>query len=175
MAGMNENAIQQLIGRAFPFATKEEWIATAISEINDSEPFKKLSWRDADGLEFLPYYDKSANFNAGTFDLAPSSDENFSPRAWLNLPPVVVRDVTSANQRALDHLMNGADGIHFILRNDFSDVDALLQNIHPEHCLLSFGGEISPDATLHINQTLSRASARTTTGTRTHACDAASL
>ncbi|MBA4058461.1 MAG: hypothetical protein C0490_27335 [Marivirga sp.] len=61
------------------------------------------------------------------------------PRAWKNLPFIAVHDFKNANDIALNHLQNGADGILFDLREcKVVDINPLLHEINWTYCNVSF-------------------------------------
>lgn len=137
---MEETNFQRLLRQSFPASTREDWERVAASELNGNEPFKHLAWKDDDDIELLPYYDAGDASAFSYLDrfILPAEKDSFSAgRAWFNLPGEFVTEELSANASALEHLANGADGIHFHIDKD-TDLLKLLAGIMPQYCLLSF-------------------------------------
>ena len=138
---MPEKSIQELLAESFPKATKENWEHAASIELNGKDALDELQWKAADGLSFLAYYDRE-----DVNQLEYLQKYHFQPatsflgtHAWLNLPKVTVSDEISTNQIALDHLVNGADGILFDLGKSTSiDFEKLLYKLEWPHCAISF-------------------------------------
>jgi methylmalonyl-CoA mutase len=141
---MAENNFFKLLGDYFPKTGKELWKKTAVKELNGPEPFTQLKWKDSDQLEFFPYYEKEDIKNLsfyGNFNQKPATHSFLGNRSWFNTPCVFVSNAEKANSTALDHLINGADGILFDLsQHDQVDLQKLLLKIEWEYCLLSFKG-----------------------------------
>jgi methylmalonyl-CoA mutase len=141
---MAENNFFKLLEDAFPKTDKELWKKTAIKELNGNEPFTHLKWKDSDQLEFYPYYDKEDIKNLvfyQNFNQKPAKHSFLGNRSWFNTPCVLVTAEVTANSLALEHLINGADGILFDLSQiDLVDLRKLLAQIEWEYCLLSFRG-----------------------------------
>jgi methylmalonyl-CoA mutase len=141
---MVENAIQQALAQSFPKSNRENWIQTAMREIDGKDPIENLSWNNADGIAFFPYYTSE--------DAAPLQfQRNFGGRiaqnkfsasnAWINMPCITIGDEKSANEKALLHLQNGADGVLFDLsKNPDAQPDKLLSGIEWQFCSVSFQG-----------------------------------
>jgi methylmalonyl-CoA mutase len=141
---MAENNFFKLLEHSFPKTDKEVWKKTATKELNGSEPFIQLQWKDNDALEFYPYYDqediKNLQFH-NNFNLPPAIDSFLGSRTWYNLPHVAVTNAVTSNKIILEHLSSGADGVLL----DFShvpacDLNTLLASIQWEYCSLSFKG-----------------------------------
>jgi methylmalonyl-CoA mutase len=149
---MADKNFQQLLKQSFSASDKKDWIRIATAELNGSEPFKNLVWKDRDNIEHLPYYDKddSSRFSyLRAFDLPPSVSQFSGNRSWINQPAVASNDESTANSIALAHLSSGADGIIFHLTTANHDFTKLLKDIQPSYCEISFKGdfrELSPDA-----------------------------
>ncbi len=94
----------------FKPASLSDWVAAARHELDGANPLEKLAHKKG-GMVIQPYYDE----NNGEVLLQPSSNSFLGPRAWYNCPRIIVRQEETANQIALEHLKNGADGILFEL------------------------------------------------------------
>jgi methylmalonyl-CoA mutase len=138
---MPEKSIHELLKHSFPAATKESWLNAATLEIDGRDPNEALAWTE-DGLTFSAYYDQKdipLDSIQTNFQLSPSADAFFGPRAWVNMPSVIVADEKEANTNALAQLANGADGILFDLReHSNTNFDLLLNQIDWPYCSISF-------------------------------------
>jgi methylmalonyl-CoA mutase len=140
---MADKIFQQLLKQSFSASDKNDWVRIATAELNGSEPFKNLVWKDRDNIEHLPYYDKDDSFPLSYlrhFDLPASNDQFSGNRRWINQPSVAFKDESDGNSIALTHLASGADGIIFHLTRADHDLTKLLKDIQPSYCEISFRG-----------------------------------
>jgi methylmalonyl-CoA mutase len=135
MAG--KKAIEQLLS-SFLAATSNDWARTAQKELENKNPWEALAWQNADGISFKPYYDQKDGAQNGILSLPVAKTPFYGARAWLNCPLVRVTDSKNANDAALHHLANGADGILFDLQGKSHDLFTLLDDIQWKYCSLSF-------------------------------------
>ncbi|MDZ4715967.1 MAG: methylmalonyl-CoA mutase family protein [Cytophagales bacterium] len=112
-----------------------DWEQAATEELQGADPWKKLAL-EKQGLLLKPFYTPE-NTSTAPFLLPVSKNHFLGPRAWHNCPLVTVTDVKIANETALRHLQNGADGIYFELAGS-PDFEILLQGIEWPHCALNF-------------------------------------
>lgn len=142
---MKETDIQKLLTKTFSIPDTSDWKKIATSEIEGKDPFQELKWKDDDEIEYLPYYDSVLQqTEVPEFHRTPVNKDFLGNRTWFNMPVVQVVDANVANQKALEHLQNGADGILFnIESNDSFDIQKLLNEIQLPYCLISFSGNIS--------------------------------
>ncbi|MEO7989090.1 MAG: methylmalonyl-CoA mutase family protein [Chryseolinea sp.] len=138
---MSDKSIHELIKLSFPSANKESWQAAATLEIDGKNPTDALAWSEHE-LAFLAYYDKldiPAHSKQNNFQLSPSIDQYSGPRAWVNMPSIIVASEKEANANALSQLAAGADGILFDIRtNTKPNLDLLLNQIDWPYCSISF-------------------------------------
>lgn len=115
---------------SFPSSTSVDWAKMATQELNDLDPFQKLS-TDIGGVSVKPYYDRN--------DVSQSEIRNLPSRfeSWVNAPKISVLDPKVAHEQALLHLNSGADGILFELKAKVSAED-LLKEIELPHCHVFF-------------------------------------
>lgn len=127
----------------FKKVTKKDWEEKATEDLTGKDVYETYNWK-LGSIELKPYYDVSDlanNENYSAFQNRQLLDEDPSgdARVWYNLSSISVSDVKSANENALNNLMNGADGIEFNFTNDQTiDYGKLLKDIKPEYCFLSF-------------------------------------
>ncbi len=124
----------------FPGSSQEDWKKMAVQETGGKEPFEFLLWQGKDGIPFLPYYDslKDAQRRFLQSGKGATADDSHT-RTWRNLPRIKVSAEQMANALALDHLMNGADGVWFDVQAvDAPDVKALINNIEWPYCSIEF-------------------------------------
>jgi methylmalonyl-CoA mutase len=137
---MADNTLQNLL-ETFPKPDNQSWRKVASSEIEGADPFTSLIWNGQDEIKYAPFYDQSAIASLDylrKFHLPPDQDSFLGYRTWLNMPNISVTEELTANQIALDHLKNGADGIHFNMYNEHVDWKTLFNGIHWDYCSLSF-------------------------------------
>lgn len=141
---MPGNSIVSTLVRSFASANKEQWKRAASHEINWQNPFEKLSWQNNDEIRFFPYYDGEDLTPHDPYtqhQLHPAEDPFLGARQWRCAPYVLVREEIQANRFALDHLVNGADGVFFDLRSTPAVIfDPLLRDIEWSYCSLFFHG-----------------------------------
>lgn len=114
-----------------------DWIKAATKEIEGKNPDEALTWNSGE-ITGKAYYDKHDRPAQG-YQLSSSQNTFLGPRTWHNLPLVTVQSEQNANQLALDHLKNGADGILFDIRNlNTLKIEQLLRNIEWPFCLIGF-------------------------------------
>jgi methylmalonyl-CoA mutase len=144
---MEKIDIQKILSEAFPKLENSDWKRIATTEVNGGDPFNQLIWKDSDGIEHLPYYDKKTLQSYGENEFYRSSSNTYflGNRSWFNTPVVTVTDELSANKKALHHLQNGAEGIIFNLQHNSISFQKLLAGIQWEHCTLSFYGDVSAE------------------------------
>lgn len=131
-----KRAIDQ-ISSTFSPATAKDWAQIAQKEIENKNPWEALAWSDQNNLIFKPYYDKEIK-NQFVFALAPAKNSFYGVRAWYAMPLVIVDDAKKANESAMLHLSNGADGILFDLQGKETVLKTLLKDIQWAYCAISF-------------------------------------
>ncbi|MBT1703887.1 methylmalonyl-CoA mutase family protein [Chryseosolibacter indicus] len=138
---MKETDIQKLLSDTFSVSDVNEWKRVATSELDGKEPFQELKWKDPDNIEYLPYYDKTTtqHTEVSEFHRSPLNKDFLGNRTWFNTPVIHVVSLIAANQKALQHLKNGADGIVFDFNSLSSiDLEILLKDIELPYCAISF-------------------------------------
>jgi methylmalonyl-CoA mutase len=121
----------------FPASSLTDWLQAAKQELGDNEPIEKLS-RNKGSLKIKPYYDASTTSQVEDFQQLPAVNPYYGARSWMNTPLIAVVDEKIANEIALDYLQSGADGILFEPVKANLQFDALLDQIKPEFCSISF-------------------------------------
>ncbi len=114
----------------------ENWTELLKKDLR-GEPLDALLWK-TQGLKGKPFY-TSEDIDFETFNYSNFSKNSmlFGDRFWVNYQPIVVTDFKSANQKALNALENGANGILFELKV-LPDFKKLLSGIQAQFCHLSF-------------------------------------
>lgn len=136
---MAEKTFQELLQEAFPHTTHADWHRTASQELDGKNPDETLAWATEDNLSFGPYYGPDNRREGPLFGLPPASDPYAGARHWWNQPLVTVSNASTANQQALEHLTQGADGILFKLPEASTvDMAVLLAGIDWPYCSVSF-------------------------------------
>jgi len=132
----------QSIWSEFAPTAPDSWMQQARQELNGENPFEKLKIAKGN-ITIQPYYHQVVPA-ASRYALHESAHPFLSARGWANCPPVWVRDEAHANEKALHHLNNGADGVFFRLEKGSTDVSRLLRNIELPYCSVYFSGEVTP-------------------------------
>lgn len=123
--------------KIFSTPVRTDWVAAAAKENDGKNPDETLRWR-VGSIEGRAYYDKTDR-PTNSFYLPVSANEYLGPRTWHNLPGITVANARQANETALDHLKNGADGVLFDIReSDNLDLTRLLESIEWPYCMVSF-------------------------------------
>jgi methylmalonyl-CoA mutase len=123
----------------FPSQNKNDWEKAATAELKGLSP-STLDWKIPGDLSFHAYYDKTDVKDIDylrNFSFTSPTDQFREPRHWFNTPTLVVTNEKIANERALEHLRQGATGI-FFSRSTSIDFEILIKNIQWEHCELLF-------------------------------------
>lgn len=114
----------------------ESWVEAAKQELNGENPFEKLSFSE-NGLAIKPYYTR-ADRKSTASSLPVSNNVYLGARTWHNMPKVLVENAKAANEQALLHLQNGADGILFEIIYPQTSAAELLSGIQLNYCRVSF-------------------------------------
>ena len=127
---------------AFKTASIRDWEVAARLELNGSNS-KELVYQGT-GWSIQPFYDQNSNLSPAP--LLPISENKFlGPRTWYNCPYLKVTDAIKANEKALEYLRDGADGIFFELNAEL-DFEILLKDIEWQYCSLNFLVKKNQDA-----------------------------
>lgn len=114
--------------------SKEEWKQKVVEDLKGKD-MEELIWH-TEGLKIEPFYTEEDL--VGT-PLGSINRGHVSGRSWTNLEKIIAGNATNANQRALEALSQGADGIIFqLLDNEIPEFDKLLKNIVLESCAIYF-------------------------------------
>lgn len=111
----------------FGATSKEDWKARLAKDLKGIT-FEDLTTTNADGIAIAPFY--TATDLVTPITIAAQND-------WDIVVNIDVKDVTTANQAALDQLEGGATGIRFIIHEPI-DIAALLENIDVQYIHTSF-------------------------------------
>lgn len=123
--------------KIFKAHSRADWATAAAKENDGKNPDETLTWK-VGTLSGKAYYDKSDR-PENSLHLAPSKNSYLGPRTWHNLPLITVKAEKEANQTALSHLKNGADGVLFDVRNSAGfNSEALLKDIEWPYCMIGF-------------------------------------
>jgi methylmalonyl-CoA mutase len=133
---MSESSIHSILNEAFPNSGKEEWLRVASQELGKQNQIENLIWKIGE-LNFYPYYEEKDLHNLAYIKKYPIPSEEKS--GFENLPKMRVAVEKHANERALESLALGANGVLFDVteRIDF-DINHLLERITWPYCTVSF-------------------------------------
>jgi methylmalonyl-CoA mutase len=115
-----------LLFAEFPSCSYEDWKKAAAEELKNQDPEQQLAWQIAD-IQGKPYYHATPY----TFSLPV-------PQPCANLPQVSVHEPAIANEKSLQHLQGGAEGIFFKVNAHHIHISQLLEGIEWPWCNLSF-------------------------------------
>ena len=136
-------AVKKNIFNAFKPASLEDWEAAASRELNGAKPMEELVHQARDWA-ILPYYNRKTSLSYAPL-LKVSENEFLGARAWHNCPRLIVEEAKETNQKALEYLREGADGILFEI-NDETNFEILLNDIEWQFCSLNFLVKKNQDA-----------------------------
>ena len=128
----------------FPPYSKEAWTQQAIKDLKGADFNRKLTWRLEDHLAIAPFYtteDLEALPNPAGFQNlnANTSPTPVAPREWETREYLVPGHPTETNKAALEALNQGASGIMLDFTEvGINDLEALLKDIMPAYCSVSF-------------------------------------
>tara|TARA_R100000908_G_scaffold65235_1_gene53165 strand:+ start:176089 stop:177519 length:1431 start_codon:yes stop_codon:yes gene_type:complete len=126
----------------FPPTSTEKWEAVIEQDLKGKNYKKVLSWNPENELEVLPFYRSEHLRELSHFPKPVRASGN-----WIIFQPVLVKDIESANQTALNALQNGASGLFFYGEPDAissaSDVEQLFKDIQIDIISVKFGSEFS--------------------------------
>lgn len=139
---MQETHQPEKLFEDFSSASKADWLDRISKDLKGGSP-DSLLWKTREGLDLYPFQspeDISASEKPLT-GVFPQGDKDLGqePRHWANITAITVEDLAAANKEALHALSNGSGGIHFDLsRQQPASLPALLKDIQPQYCTLSF-------------------------------------
>ncbi len=117
---------------SFAPADSKKWNEAALKELDGKDPLDSLSTQKQN-LVIKPYYDTEDTQQISEFLIEPTVNALQGPRGWHNAPLVTVDNEKRANESALHHLNNGADGIIYTI-NGQHELSALLKGIELPYC-----------------------------------------
>ena len=137
MEHTNQKIVEHSHSSLFTQQSVRNWEETARKELEDGQSLENLV-QTKEGVRIKPYYTTNDRVSKAASPLPESKDEFGGARHWVNMPKVLVDDAEKANQEALHHLQNGADGILFEIKSNRIAVAQLLQKIELPYCSIFF-------------------------------------
>jgi methylmalonyl-CoA mutase len=116
--------------------TLENWKTAANKELEGTNSIENLII-ERRGIVIKPYYTAEDTLSAQVAPLPASGNPYGTPRDWANMPKITVFNAKQANEQALFHLQNGADGICFEITTEV-EPEQLLTDIELPYCLILF-------------------------------------
>lgn len=137
----------------FPPTSLDEWEAVIEKDLKGKNYKDVLNWNPENELEVLPFYRREH-----LSELAHPPEPVRDSAGWTIFQPVLVTDISEANQTALNALENGASGLYFygepnVVKSE-SDLEQLLENIQIEIIGLKFGSGLFSPEMIEILQTI---------------------
>jgi len=129
----------------FPPISTEEWMAKINADLKGADFEKKLVWKTNEGFKVNPFYRNENLEGLKTTDSLPGEfpyvrgtkkDNN-----WYIRQDIIVKDIASANKKALELLTKGVTSLGFCIDGDdvkAENISALLKGIDPETTELNF-------------------------------------
>lgn len=114
----------------FEKSNANQWEAQIIKDLK-LENLDTLIWRHPNGFDIKPFYTKDDLVNNPRQVFKTSND-------WEIRQQIVLVNEKEANAEALNSLMNGASGLEFILAEQSTDIELLLQDIMPAYAGVHF-------------------------------------
>lgn len=116
----------------FSGTSREEWKSKIVNDLK-GKAYETLCWQAA-GLSGEPIYtEEDLPETLTSLANIPEQPEVFGARNWVNYQSITVGDEKEANQKGLQALNNGADGLIFAL-NEQPDWNELLKDIELAYC-----------------------------------------
>lgn len=143
---MAENVYKKLFDEFSPVSQKE-WEDLVIGDLKGADYEKRLIWDTIEGIRLKPYYTYEDIKGLDHLRTLPGEfpfvrGKKRSSNHWLVRHDIRVDDITSANSKALDALMKGAESIGFILDESLKlsqkDLNLLLKDICLESAEINF-------------------------------------
>lgn len=118
----------------FPRSTKSDWVSAAKNQLKGRDPYELLCWKVHD-LTLMPYYDAS---DLTGLEYLVDFFQTIKPFEWKLYEEIPVKnDVHLANEKALEALKGGCDGVIFRLSSQ-DNIASLLNNVMIDMCDVSF-------------------------------------
>lgn len=144
---MNQNKKDSRLFAEFPPVSTKEWEEQIHKDLKGADYKKKLIWRTKEGFEIKPYYRREDldNLNhlktyPGDFPYTRGNAEKRND--WRIRQDIKVKNIKSANKKALDILMKGVDSLGFVFEEDYhpttDEIEKLLENIYAEAIEMNF-------------------------------------
>ena len=146
-----------MLFEAFEKSSKQEWIDKATSDLKGTPVLEKYQWALNDEITLSPYYAaedlKGLEYLEG-YRLNPTvmGQADGTSRSWINTVNIHVDNEKTANEEAILALMNGADGLNFIIKDSGIDLALLVNDILLKHCHVTF--TVKDDVSQIANQFL---------------------
>lgn len=124
---------QEKLFAQFPAVSKEEWMAKVEADLKGADFQKKLVWRTNEGFNVQPMYIAEDIKDFKTTDSLPGEYPFIrgtrTDNDWAVAQDVVVDDVATANEKAVDLLTKGITKLDFVISDPDTDMTALLKGI----------------------------------------------
>lgn len=132
-----------MLFEAFEKSSKQEWIDKTTADLKGSPVLEKYKWMLNKDISLSPYYtaeDLKGLEYLEDYRLNPTilGQADGMNRSWINKVNISVSNEKEANGEALLALMNGADGLNFIIENGNINLSLLLNDILLKHCHVTF-------------------------------------
>jgi methylmalonyl-CoA mutase len=123
-----------MLFEAFDKTSKQEWIDKATTDLKGASVLEKYEWALNDDIKLSPYYsaeDLNGLEYLEGYQLNPTvmAQADGTNRSWINKVNIIVRDEKTANGEAILALLNGADGLIFVIKNGNINLPLLLNDI----------------------------------------------
>jgi methylmalonyl-CoA mutase len=133
---MSEPSVHSILNESFPKSGKEEWLRVVSQELGAQNQIENLIWKIGE-LNFYPYYEEK-DLQSHSY-LKKYQVPRQQRSGWENLPKIKVADEKGANERALEFLARGADGVLFDVTDCIDvNINRLFERVTWPYCNISF-------------------------------------
>ena len=134
----------------FKSVSSKEWKQKIQVDLKGADYNDTLIWQTNEGIGVKPYY-HADEFNKGFTTIS-------NPKTWSICQSIFVHDTQLSNKKAIDALARGAESIKFIIQNNNTSIDELLQNIDLNTITLFFEIQfLDPEFSKKISKLKSKA------------------
>lgn len=128
--------MEQLHSLPFGKVSIDKWSQMATNQLKGADPFEKLGWAEVGVTSIKPYYDSS---DLEELEYLVSFYSSLPNHRWKLYERIQVNNEKEANEKAVEALMGGCDGIIFENSSNELDTKSLLKEIDCSICDISIG------------------------------------
>ena len=126
--------LKELDVKNFSDTSKSEWTFLAKNQLKGEDPNRALNWKIDGAIEIGAYHDAS---DLDDLEELTKFFKNLKPFNWKLYEEIAVDNEKLANEKAVEALQGGCDGIMFHVKKEAVNFDVVLQNIQMDICDIS--------------------------------------